>query len=136
MRAPVSPITPRMDKLSETQSDTAGSRLKGNEILFGGRRSEGGEGGSKGRGEGGGGGGTEGWRGTRWIIETGRVQLGIEIEMLSPSRAYHHQRQRGQEEKPIKESKHKYEELCRKVRRRRSTRRREKKKMEGNAVFF
>lgn len=41
MRAPVSPITPRMDKLSETQSDTAGSRLKGNEILFGGKRSEG-----------------------------------------------------------------------------------------------
>lgn len=48
---------------------------------------------------GGRGGGAEGWRGTRRIIETGRVQLGREIEMLSPSRAYRHQRRRGEKEK-------------------------------------
>lgn len=71
----------------------------------------------EGSGEGGG-------AGRRRIIETGRVQLGREIEMLSPSGAYHHQRQRGEREKPIKESKYKYEESCRKLRRRRSTRRR------------
>lgn len=101
MRAPVSPITPCMDKLSETQSDTAGSRLKGNEILFGGKRSEGAK-----KEAGRVGGGMEGRRereGTRRIIETGRVQLGREIEMLSPSRAYHHQRQtRGERKNQLK----------------------------------
>lgn len=46
--------------------------------------------------------GGRGGGGAQRIIETGRVQLGREIEMLSPSRAYRHQRQRGVEEKPIK----------------------------------
>lgn len=41
--------------------------------------------------------------GTQRIIETGRVQLGREIEMLSPSRAYHHQRQtRGERKNQLK----------------------------------
>lgn len=44
------------------------------------------------------------------IIETGSVQLGREIEMLSPTLPYHHQ---GHCAKAIKEQKKEYLELCR-----------------------
>lgn len=45
---------------------------------------------------------SEGGKETARIIETGSVQLGREIEMLSPSPPYHHQ---GHCAKAIKESK-------------------------------